>query len=235
MGQNKNIIKMIIGQKAYREYKREMAKLEQSGQLKEITVESFWGAVAALFLFQIFGFIIFQAFITYLTSKLYLMVPFLLYGLIFMIIFMFADALTMKKIREFFINQGSRAAFQSLRQKDDFLKFCLAIVFFIILILFFLGYYPLPKKEYNLILLIIFFVFSWVVSLVFSRITKRNSSLKLSNDKKGLVVGLFVGLWFSVLSYIISVELFYVFGMVGIGLIVLISSSWLLEDQIKTT
>lgn len=238
MSKDKNILETFLGSKSYKTYKKELEKMEKSNQLKEIRVESFWGAVAAFFLYQIFGYIIFQAFLTYFSSS-YLIIPLILYGMIFMIIFMFANALTMKKIREFFINQGSQTAIQSLHQKDDFIKFCLAIVFFVVLVLFALGYYPIPKKEHNLILLIAFFIFSWMVSIIYSRLTKKDSSIKVTNDKKGMLAGIFVGLWFLVISYIVSAvsgsyTLFYIFGMVGFGVIVLVSSALLLEDQIKT-
>ena len=89
---------------------------------KQIKAESFWGAIASLILFQIFGFLVFQAFVYYLDN------PFMLiYGSIWILAFLFFQSKMIAKIRVFLSKQSVKTATLSLRQIDDWIKFTLTI------------------------------------------------------------------------------------------------------------
>ncbi len=202
----------------------------QSSQFREVRVASFWGAVATILLFQIFGFIIFQAFLYYVQ------VPFLfIFGGIWIFAFMSADAVAFRKIRDFFQNEFTGTPLNSLKQVDDFVKCGVSVFFVGVLVLFAFGYYPFPHYEFTYGVLIGFYVFSWGGSLVISQLLKRSKpSIKISRDRRGLVMGVVIGIVFFSVAYFLAKELFYVFGMIGLGMCILVISSWLLEDQITT-
>jgi len=203
---------------------------------KEIKAESFWGAIASIVLFQIFGFIIFQAFIFYLDS------PFMLfYGSIWLLVLLFFQSKMFAKIRVFLSKQTVKSATLSLRQIDDWAKFILTLIFIAVLILFFFDYYPFPIKDYDILHLIAFFVFSWVVCSIFSiKIQEGMPQTKNLKFQGSIGGGIIVGLMFMGLAYVFDrfadFELFfnfYLIGMAGLGIIMICLTIWLLQDQIK--
>ena len=202
---------------------------------QEIVVESYWGAIANIVLFQIFSFIIFQAFVAYL-DNLFMM----FWGGLWLIVLLFFQSKMMAQIRQFLSKKSVRSATLSLRHFDDWVKFVLTIVFILVLFLFFLGYYPFPKADFNFVILILFFVFSITASSVFSSLFNsalpKSGKMKYSGSPLG---GFFGGLFFVLIGYFIEYftdeELinFYLPGMPGIGIMVICLSILLLEDQIK--
>ena len=203
---------------------------------KEIKAESFWGAIANIFLFQIFGFIIFQAFIFYLDNPLMLF-----YGSIWLLALLFFQSKVLAKIRSFLSKQSIKSATLSLRQIDDWIKFVLTLFFIIILILFYFGFYPLPKKDWDAFSLIAFFVFSWIVSSIFSikiqETRPQTKKLKFQGSAGG---GIAVGIMFILIAYFFETVSspsdyfnFYLPGMAGLGIVMMCLTVLFLEDQIK--
>jgi len=202
---------------------------------KDIKIESFWGAIANIALFQIFGFIVFQAFVAYL-NNLFMM----FWGGIWLIVLLFFQSKMLAEIRQFLSKKSARSATLSLRQLDDWVKFILTIVFILILVSFSLGYYPFPKADFDVIKLVLFYIFSIVTSSVFSSLFKsalpKSGKMKYSGSPLG---GFFGGLFFVLFGYFIENFTdeefinFYLPGMPGIGFMVICLSILLLEDQIK--
>jgi len=203
----------------------------QHASFQEIKIESFWGCVASFLLFQLFGYVIYQSFLHHLDPTTMLPLPI---GFIWILVFMLGEAGTMYHIRKFFMQQGSHNAIHSLHTTDDVVKMLLSILFAIFLVLIYLGYYPLPKKDIDIIGLMFFYGISWIVSYIASfSIDKFGSKLKQNKAPGAIIGGILVGSIFIVFSLIFNPVLFYLFGLMGLGVIVLLSSSLLLEDQIK--
>jgi hypothetical protein len=135
----------------------------QYENLEEIKVESFWGAIASLIFFQIFGYIIFQSFISYLDDFFMLF-----YGGVWLLVLLYFQSKMMAKIQGFLSKKSITTATLSIRKVNDWFKFILSIFFIAILILFFFGFYPFPQKEFDTLNLLIFYVFSLIVSSVFA-------------------------------------------------------------------
>jgi len=206
-----------------------MPHIQDPTKYKEVVIESFWGAIATLFLYQLFGYIIFQAFLYY---QLHL--PYILFGGIWIFAFLTVDAITINKIRDFLQNTYTQSPLQQLKQIDDLIKAILATLFFIILLLFLAGYYPFPQYPYDLPLLISYFIISWIISYLISRMLQnKKPKIKISSDPKAIPMGLLIGGSFFIITLTIAPGLFYLHGMIGLGIILLVSSSVLLKDQIK--
>ena len=202
---------------------------------REIVVESFWGVIASLVFFQIFGYMVFQSFINYFDNAFMLF-----YGSIWLLVFLFFQSKMMVKIRNFLSKNSLKSATLSLRQKDDWFKFILTFIFAAILVLFLLGYYPFPKSEYDILKLIAFYIFSLVVTSIFSvklqEIKPETKNLKYQGSPLG---GVFCGIFFVLLGYFFDKYAnvnnfnFYIAGMPGMGVIMMCMTIWLFEDQIK--
>jgi hypothetical protein len=202
---------------------------------EEIKVESFWGAIASIIFFQIFGYLIFQSFISYLDNLFMIF-----YGSIWLLVFLFFQYKMMSKIRGFLSKKSAKTATLSLRQKDDWTKFILTLIFIVILILFIFGFYPFPQKEYDIFHLVMFYIFSLGVSSIFSIIIqKRIPQTKELKYQGSLGGGIVVGIMFLLLAYFFDIYgtfsffNFYFIGMVGFGVIMICLTIWLLQDQIK--
>lgn len=202
---------------------------------KDVVVDSFWGAIACIIFFQIFGYLIFQSFISYLDNMLMLF-----YGGIWLLVFLYFQSKLMAKIRDYLSKNSIKSATLSLRQLDDWFKFILTITFSAILILFILGYYPFPQKKYNILHLVLFYIFSLIISSIFS-MTIQKSIPKTKNLKYrgNLVGGFFAGGFFVLLAYLFdkfkqdSFLNFYLIGMIGFGFMTICLTIWLVNDQIK--
>jgi len=233
MDKDNNLVKLLKRSKSYKEFIKDMNNYEElinSNEFKEVRVESFWGAIATLVLYQIFGFIAFQAFLSYLKTPL-----FLVFGSIWIFAFMVADAVTFKKIKNYLGNEFTTSPLNSLKQLDDFIKFCVTIFFAFVLLLFIVGHYPFPFIEFDSATLFAYYIFSWIVSYIISLMLKKTKpSIKITKNRQGLVLGFTVGISFFLISYFTTQEVFYLVGMVGLGFCIMIISSWLLDDQIKT-
>lgn len=220
-----------------------------SADLGEITVESFWGAIASFILLQIFGYFIFQTFlvsIDFVNSFTFFgesgFIIFIL-GIGFLFMFMFFQSISFYKIRVFLSKNGFNSPFNFLTELDELIKFILAICFTIILIIIMIGYYPLPKKDSDFLILISFYIFSWFVSYLVSKFRKQKASFLIAkgfNRYAGIIAGLFffiLGLASQNLAFFKKDEVFsqfaYFLGVVGLGIVIALVCSLLMENQIK--
>jgi len=203
---------------------------------KEIVVDSFWGAIANIIFFQIAGFFIFQSFIFYL-DNLFMM----FYGGIWLLVLLYFQSKIMAKIRNYISSKSVKSATLSLRQVYDWIKVTLTIIFVLIFILFIFGFYPFPKKQYDLFSLILFYIFSLGIASMFSiwleRSIPQTKNIKFSGSPIG---GIIVGIIFLLIAYFfdkVSGDLlmfnFYLLGMPGIGIITICLTILLLRDQVK--
>lgn len=214
-------------------------------EMSEIKVESFWGAIASFILLQIFGYLIFQTFLFSIDTLDSLdeagwAVFLLVVG--FIIAFLFFQSDSFLKINRFLINTNN--PIELLKQLDEKIKLILAIIFSIIFVLILLGYNPLLKKEYsNLLFVLVFYIISWFVSFGISKMRKSNTPIlvaKGSNRIAGIIFGfLFFIIGISV-QYIESTEniqqfkqFSYFLGLLGLGIVIMLVCTILLEDQIK--
>jgi hypothetical protein len=199
-------------------------------ELKELSVQSFWGAVASFILLQIFGYFIFQAFVFYFGSIL------MVWGIPWLLVFMVFQAEVICKIKKF-IREGSLAegikSFIPTQKRcfDDFFKFFLSVVFLIVFIAFLLGYYPFPMEKAPTMVLVAFYVFSWAVSWLVSYAIRNRANSKVASGQ-GRTVGFAIGALFFAAGLIFR-ELAYFHGFIGLGVSVILTVSWLLEDQVK--
>ena len=203
---------------------------------KEIVVDSFWGAIANIIFFQIAGFFIFQSIIFYL-DNLFMM----FYGGIWLLVLLYFQSKIMAKIRNYISSKSVKSATLSLRQVYDWIKVTLTIIFVLIFILFIFGFYPFPKKQYDLFSLILFYIFSLGIASIFSiwleRSIPQTKNIKFSGSPIG---GIIVGIIFLLIAYFfdkVSGDLlmfnFYLLGMPGIGIITICLTILLLRDQVK--
>jgi len=209
--------------------------MQQGYTYKEVKAESFWGAIACLVLFQIFGYIILQAFVFYLDN-----IFMLLYGSIWLLVLLFFQSKCISLIKTFLSKKNAREATLSLRQIDDWAKFILTKIFIVILIFFFLGFYPFPQKEYDIYCLVAFFIFSWIISSIFSmKIQEAMPQVRSLKFEGSLGGGIVVGVMFILIGYFMDYVntdgtfFFYLAGMAGLGIIMICTAIWLLQDQIK--
>lgn len=213
---------------------------------EEIKVESFWGAISALVLLQVFGYVILQAFLVSVES-LFIESPFpnilqLILGLAFIFVFLLFQSISFSKIKNY-IRSSTKKPFGLLKEKDELAKFLLTIFFVFLLILIYLGHLPLLKKEENTIAIVIFYLFSWFASYLLSALRKRNTPFMVAKGSNR-IGGMIFGLMFFIIALIvqnISVpfnnDIFKQFtwflGMLGLGIVIMLGCSILMEDRIK--
>jgi len=204
----------------------------QYENLEEIKVESFWGAIASLIFFQIFGYMIFQSFISYLDNFFMLF-----YGGVWLLVLLYFQSKMMAKIRGFLSKKSITTATFSIRKVNDWFKFILSIVFIAILILFFFRFYPFPQKEFDMLNLLIFYVFSLIVSSVFAiTIQKMIPQTKELKYQGSLAGGFVIGFIFVLLAYFFDAYSssiffnFYIPAMAGFGIMMICLTIWLLKN-----
>ncbi len=197
-------------------------KTMKAGNLEEIRVESFWGAIASFFLLQCFGFVVFQGFLFHFMN------PFgVIWGGLWIALFIFFQSDTIQKIKQYFFEGKFNNILPHIRQPDDLLKMLLSFAFAGIFAAFLLGHYPFPKTEYDFFWEAGFFAFSILAS---SRIKKAKGSSVATGGAR--TVGFLVGLLFFGFG-IFEPQVFYFHGMVGLGISTMMLCAWLLSDQIK--
>lgn len=220
--------------------------MDEENYMGQVKVESLWGAIAGLFLLQIFGYVIFQAFLAsiegFYSESVFPNIIQLILGLGFIVGFLFFQSVSFSKIKNYIVS-STKKPFELLKEKDELIKFLLAICFVILLTLIYLGYYPLPKKEVDTIILVIFYLFSWVTSFLLAALRKRNAPFRIAKGSNR-IWGMVFGLMFFVIAIIvqnISIPLndvifkqfTWFLGILGLGIVIMLGCSILMEDQIK--
>jgi hypothetical protein len=202
--------------------------MNSSNELKEIRAESFWGSVAALFLIQVFGYIVYQGFIFHFFKSSFGFFS-MIWGGGWLLAFILFQNITFGVIYRYVFSQQKKLVLPGLNNYDDVLKLFLAAIFLFVFIAFIFGYYPFEKAESNHVYEAGFFTFSWSVSFLMKKSTITNLSVATGGSR---LMGFIVGLVFFIIG-IIEGPLFYFPGMIGAGVCTMMLSAWLMEDQIK--
>jgi len=206
--------------------------------LSEIKVESFWGAIACFVLLQIFGYVIFQTFLVSLNSWFTILM-----GGGFLFLSLFFQSECFYKIMSYVSKNKKNFAIESLNETKEKVKLVLAILFIVILIFFALGHYPLQQKDYSFFVLILFYVATWLISLLISKLRKHGVPIWVATGP-GRLMGIIVGFIFFIIAFFNeSIPLFNAIpgfqdyslflGTLGLGVCIILISSLLLQDQIK--
>lgn len=154
-----------------------MKKLKTPGSLsKPITVGSFWGAFAALLLFQIMVHLCYNSFIVLIQSFNICAIA----GLLFILIFALIQSNYIRIINNYLSKNKLERIFTLLKEKDELLRFIFAIFFSLILVAFLLGYYPFPTIQGDVFMEFAFYLLMWTVSLV---------SIKLNMKPTKILIG----------------------------------------------
>jgi len=216
--------------------------------LKKIKVNSIWGAISSFFLLQIFGYVIFETFlqsVNFLQSELssgFVAILDFIIAIGFLIMFLFFQSEAFFKIGQFFLENDSNTIFNNLKKGDELIKFCLTPVFIIMLILIMFGFYPFQRYESNIYYLIIFYVFSWGVSILISKLRKNKTTIAVYGGVDR-IAWILLGLFFFILSIIIPrssfikdnadimIKFIELLGMLGIGIVISLISSLLMDSK----
>jgi hypothetical protein len=208
--------------------------------MRDFQVQSAWGAIAALALLQCLGAITFNAllyhlgpnmlpceenvrgrFIIRVSGKIFLSI----WGLGWMFGFFFFEVLTINLVARYFHGNGIGTLLR-LTNPLSVVKLLLALIF--ARILFFLHHdYPFPKPRGQR-LLPMFLVGSFILS-TFIADHHQLSGGRIA-DGGACILGLLLGSLFFVVGYA-SPELFYLFGLMGGGVAVMMACSMLLQSD----
>jgi len=174
--------------------------------LKARYIQSFWGAVAALFLLQIFGYFLFQAFALYIgnlpifldfpgcmdnVSVLSQFLPTILLYFVMILVIMGGlidfQGRAFNNIRDFFA-QNSLIPFPT--NGKEAVKLLLSVLFFIAF-MYLIIYPPLPGAPFWQ--MVLFYAFCWGVSIL-----SKKRYLQPTHDRSWIMTIFFVGILFSV-------------------------------------
>ena len=191
--------------------------------LKPIVVESIWGSIAAFFLMQILGLIVFKSFVFYLNDFFFFVV-----GGVWIIIFLLFQAETISKIQEFVFRKKFATVFSSLKEKMELFKMFAAIIFSLMFLYLVFVNYPFPDPKTEILHEGLFLVFSWIVSNQAYKFRKKGIETKVNMSTHAIIAGLVFGTVFLVTSFVFP-TIFYFHGMIGIGAIILTLTAVLLR------
>lgn len=218
--------------------------MDEENLMGEIIVESFWGAIASFCLLQIFGYMLLRIFIISMdmleSDPTMTELAISLFGIMFLFIFLSFQSISFYKIKQFVSKYNMDIAIQSLSQKDELIKLFLIPLFLVILILLAVGYHPFPKQEIDLIILALFYIFSWAISLLITILIKIKSPFYIAKGTNR-IVGILAGLLFFAFGivgqkFILEEDgkiFAYCLSIAGLGITIILVCSLLMEDQIK--
>lgn len=210
----------------------------QNQTMSEIKVESFWGAISSFVLLQIFGYVIFHTFIVSINPENTMGIGIIL-GLVFILVFMFFQSDAFFKIKSFL--RANNNPKESLSQNDEKIKLFLAVVFGIILLLMILGYNPLFENNVSVHLIIVFYALSWAISWAMAKLRKNKIPVLVASGGNR-IAGIIMGSFFFILGIslknidagaeLIPIQNYaYFLGLLGLGIVITLVSTILLEDQ----
>lgn len=201
--------------------------------------ESFWGAVAAFFLIQCFGFIVYNSFMFFIGISTS-MPPLCIWGMMWLLAFVVFQGSVLRKITEYAGMHGPAEAFCSLKQLDDFAKLGIAVFFAGVFLAFVAGHYPFPRAEGDWPQIGLFYCFCWAASWMVSRPGRAPGFWRDNEGKKAgwkdLTIIAFFGLVFvaaGLAASLVEPFLFYTAGMIGFGIFTMAVAQLLVEDRIK--
>jgi len=200
------------------------------------TVHSPWGALAAFFLVQCFGFVTLQGFRMFVTIGVRgadplntifraqglsdrLLLP--LWGLIWILVFVVFQTVILRRISHYLRSEGPRALGLALRRPAEAIKLALALLFACGYVRCLLGHYPFPSRPISFWMSTAFGAFGWIASALLVWLGKHRQSMKQSpvspaNTIGGALFGFLVGGLFVWLALVKMPGLFYFHGMLGL-------------------
>ncbi len=199
---------------------------------REVVAESFWGAIAAFFLVQVFGFIVYQGFLYHFfsdTAEGPALMRFVWAGGWILVFLMFQSQI-LGIIGRFLRSDQKKLILPDARNVDDILKFFLALAFAATFVGFNLGHYPFPMTGDNPLSFGLFLAVSWWVSSMGGSPAKSGGPSVAVGP--GMLFGFLVGGVFIVAGVFMD-GLFYFHGMIGWGVCTMLLTGWLLRDQIR--
>ena len=199
-------------------------------------VHSPWGAMAAFFLIQCFGFVTLQGFRMFVTigvrgadplNTLFraqgqgdrLLLP--LWGLVWILIFVVFQAVILRRISQYLRTAGHQALWLALRRPGEAVKLALTLLFACGYLRCLLGHYPFPSRPITFWMSTAFGAFGWVASVLIVWLTKHRQSIKQSpvstaNTIGGALFGFLIGGLFVWVALVKMPGLFYFHGMLGL-------------------
>jgi len=219
------------GKELPKEIQKEIENEQRIKYLSDVRVKSYFGAIAAFFVLQIFGSILYYAFRAYSSSFSILFPGFYLVGFLYVqidILVLIKNFLAEKKIPEL-----KNASFRTI------VKLIIGGLALIIFILFKIGYYPFPKNNTSdllgeILFQLLILAISWVIAnnrkwkkVYITRVGTQTGSKRL------------FAMIFSLLMFFMTLsrpELFYIFSIIPLGAFFVLFTSWLVEnDSIVST
>lgn len=199
-------------------------------------VHSPWGALAAFFLVQCFGFVTLQGFRMFVnigvrgadqlntifvaqdrSDRLFL--P--LWGLIWILVFVVFQTVILRRIAQYLRTEGPRALWLALRRPAEAVKLALALLFAYGYVRCLLGHYPFPSRPISFWMSTAFGAFGWVASALIVWSVKH---LQISQQPQvgsaskvgGALFGFLIGGLFVWIGLVKMPGLFYFHGMLGL-------------------
>jgi hypothetical protein len=199
-------------------------------------VHSPWGALAAFFLVQCFGFVTLQGFRMFVNIGLRgadqlntifvvngrsdrMLLP--LWGLVWILVFVVFQTVILRRISHYLSSEGPRALWSALRRPGEAVKLALAMLFAYGYVRCLLGHYPFPSRTISFWMSTAFGAFSWVVSGLIVWLSKHGqvspqSPVGTANTIGGALSGFLIGGLFVWLALVKMPGLFYFHGMLGL-------------------
>lgn len=221
-------------------------------------IHSAWGAVAAFFLVQCFGFVVLQGFRMFLNIVITgsdslsvfnadgfadrIFLPF--WGLMFILAFVAFQADMFRRIDIFIRGKEGFSWLQGSSSPTEIFRLVAAVAFATTYCLFLAGKYPFPSKPISTHVSLLFSVFSWGVSAGLGWLIARYDSMPSRSadpqpdteslpPRQGMVLGFIIGITFVAVALFVTPGLFYFHGMLGLGVLTMLMCQLLFKHSEK--
>ena len=211
-------------------------------------VQSPWGAVAGFFLIQCFGFITLHGFRMFVNIGLYgsdslsifnasdladrFLLP--LWGLMWIFVFVAFEVDIFRRLSTFWREQSVGHLLYALRSPTEMLKAFFAIIFTVGFMALGFGHYPFPSQPIPKVIFVLFWLFGWGVSGLIAWGLRRKpvpAPERQEETLAGSIMGFLIGAVFFAIAYFIEPGLFYFHGMIGIGVMTMITCQVLFKGS----
>lgn len=220
-------------------------------------VRSPWGGIAAFFMIQCFGFVLLQGFRMFLEiaragadplsviesdsvqDRIFLS----LWGGAWILAFVAFQADIFNRISEFSKRLGFTGILRAITSPAETAKFCVAIIFASVFVMFLFGKYPFPYLPISKYISVAFSLSSWIVSWGFTRALRKAGKQTFRQQHHSVfffTYGIILSSAFVVIALISTPKLFYFHGLIGLGTLtmlfcrILLSSSHKVEHHSET-
>jgi hypothetical protein len=202
-------------------------------------VQSPWGAIAAFFLVQCFGFVTLQGFRMFVNLALRgsdslsnfdaegvdrLLLP--LWGLAWVYTFLLFQADVFRRISDYVRERGVSCFLPALKAPSEMAKLVVAVLFAAAYALFLFDRYPFPAKPISTGMSALFAGFGWAASAVIASAMRKGGARNATAQDGGIagyLFGFLVGALFFAVPYYFEPGLFYFNGMLGLGVMTMIA------------